>query len=318
MLNSSWPNRLAWLAVIAVAAGCSESATKVRPRDASIGGFDSAIGKTDSSLFDAQLVDQTTDQTIVDGQVVPDATRRPDSRLAGVCGNEKREAGEGCDDGNLDSGDGCDASCNVERGWSCSLGPAWIFPHPTPENTAGQPAAGWVWSPTSATANDFARTYETDESTCVGGYLHSTHWISVDPSGCGAIGSSGPRYFRTDFQVTAGQLAQGPIRLNLGWDNFLTEVTLNGNTYNIGGAGQQDGWPAPRHHIWLSQAHGLVAGNNVLVLEVDEVGSAGSRNNTGVHVSQSSADSCVQNSTPAPDGGLADAAPLPKKTPATK
>lgn len=35
---------------------------------------------------------------------------------APVCGNGKVEAGEACDDGNTMPGDGCDASCKIERG----------------------------------------------------------------------------------------------------------------------------------------------------------------------------------------------------------
>ncbi|MCA9546925.1 MAG: hypothetical protein KC613_21110, partial [Myxococcales bacterium] len=33
-----------------------------------------------------------------------------------VCGNGAVEAGEACDDGNLDAGDGCAADCTVEPG----------------------------------------------------------------------------------------------------------------------------------------------------------------------------------------------------------
>ncbi len=37
------------------------------------------------------------------------------------CGNGVQEAGEDCDDGNGNTGDGCDASCKVETGWTCGL-----------------------------------------------------------------------------------------------------------------------------------------------------------------------------------------------------
>ena len=33
-----------------------------------------------------------------------------------ICGNSIRETGEGCDDGNVISGDGCDSSCKIENG----------------------------------------------------------------------------------------------------------------------------------------------------------------------------------------------------------
>eukprot|EP00435_Cladocopium_sp_Y103_P068641 s1255_g31.t3 len=41
-------------------------------------------------------------------------------RCEPVCGDGLLVVGEGCDDGNKDSGDGCSASCQVERGFVCS------------------------------------------------------------------------------------------------------------------------------------------------------------------------------------------------------
>jgi len=40
------------------------------------------------------------------------------------CGDGKyqNENGEQCDDGNIEKGDGCDADCKVEKGWSCAGG----------------------------------------------------------------------------------------------------------------------------------------------------------------------------------------------------
>ena len=40
---------------------------------------------------------------------------RPGAR----CGNGQPDAGEQCDDGNTRNGDGCNASCRVESGWTC-------------------------------------------------------------------------------------------------------------------------------------------------------------------------------------------------------
>ncbi len=37
-----------------------------------------------------------------------------------VCGDGVRQAGEGCDDGDLAGGDGCSATCTVETGWTCT------------------------------------------------------------------------------------------------------------------------------------------------------------------------------------------------------
>lgn len=37
---------------------------------------------------------------------------------SGVCG-DGAIGGEGCDDGNTNSGDGCDSTCNVETNYAC-------------------------------------------------------------------------------------------------------------------------------------------------------------------------------------------------------
>lgn len=41
-----------------------------------------------------------------------------------VCGDGTQDASEACDDGNTNGGDGCDASCAVEMGYSCSGSPS--------------------------------------------------------------------------------------------------------------------------------------------------------------------------------------------------
>ncbi|MBL9038517.1 MAG: DUF4215 domain-containing protein, partial [Archangium sp.] len=46
----------------------------------------------------------------------------PTCEAANSCGNNVREAGEGCDDGNATSGDGCSATCLVEIGQTCATG----------------------------------------------------------------------------------------------------------------------------------------------------------------------------------------------------
>ena len=40
------------------------------------------------------------------------------------CGDALIGAGEGCDDGNTDDGDGCSATCAIEAGWSCASEPS--------------------------------------------------------------------------------------------------------------------------------------------------------------------------------------------------
>jgi cysteine-rich repeat protein len=40
------------------------------------------------------------------------------------CANGQVESGEDCDDNNTDDGDGCDANCQLETGWSCTGSPS--------------------------------------------------------------------------------------------------------------------------------------------------------------------------------------------------
>jgi cysteine-rich repeat protein len=42
--------------------------------------------------------------------------------VGGTCGDGRRSISEACDDGNDQNGDGCDADCAVEPGWSCWTG----------------------------------------------------------------------------------------------------------------------------------------------------------------------------------------------------
>ena len=42
----------------------------------------------------------------------------------GVCANGIVEAGEGCDDGNLTNGDGCNSVCSIETGFNCAGSPS--------------------------------------------------------------------------------------------------------------------------------------------------------------------------------------------------
>ncbi len=44
--------------------------------------------------------------------------------VSASCGNRKVDAGEGCDDGDRADGDGCDGTCQVEDGWTCTGQPS--------------------------------------------------------------------------------------------------------------------------------------------------------------------------------------------------
>jgi cysteine-rich repeat protein len=55
-----------------------------------------------------------------------------------ICGNGTRDAGESCDDGNLEDGDGCAADCVLEHGWGCPPGEACRRVAPAVSIAAGQ------------------------------------------------------------------------------------------------------------------------------------------------------------------------------------
>lgn len=53
-------------------------------------------------------------------ECLPGWTRpAPGEPCAVRCGDGARGQGEACDDGNLDGGDGCSATCEIEPGWAC-------------------------------------------------------------------------------------------------------------------------------------------------------------------------------------------------------
>jgi len=57
-------------------------------------------------------------------QVIKVDTRVPILYGYSTCGNDDVEEGEDCDDGDTDNGDGCNSSCEVETGWTCSGDPS--------------------------------------------------------------------------------------------------------------------------------------------------------------------------------------------------
>lgn len=76
-----------------------------------------------------ERVDTTADPASVAGadvtlfSLVADVARL---RVESACGNGFLEPSEGCDDGDTDSGDGCDAACLVELGESCGEAPGLV------------------------------------------------------------------------------------------------------------------------------------------------------------------------------------------------
>ena len=68
-----------------------------------------------------------------------------------VCGNNALEFGEGCDDGDVMSGDGCSPACTIEVGFFCSGDPSLCVPGEIEPNEDGTPQTGG----SGITGNDF-------------------------------------------------------------------------------------------------------------------------------------------------------------------
>ncbi len=60
----------------------------------------------------------------IPGIVIPITNNKSNETVPAVCGDGIVEVTEGCDDGNLSPGDGCNASCAVEPGFNCSGSPS--------------------------------------------------------------------------------------------------------------------------------------------------------------------------------------------------
>src|SRR5262245_23977263 len=99
-VNKAWL-AIAWLLLIAVLPACAGGET------------DTTTGSTSSSGSSGP-----------GGQDIADGGMDGSDGSAGLCGDGKLAASESCDDGNLEDGDGCSATCTVEMGYNCVGQPA--------------------------------------------------------------------------------------------------------------------------------------------------------------------------------------------------
>ncbi|RKH52498.1 DUF4215 domain-containing protein [Corallococcus aberystwythensis] len=77
-------------------------------------------GATDAGTTDAGATDAgATDAGATDAGTTDAGADPIDAGSPSICGDGVKEGNEGCDDGNTTSGDGCNASCQVEPGWNC-------------------------------------------------------------------------------------------------------------------------------------------------------------------------------------------------------
>jgi fibro-slime domain-containing protein len=91
---------------------------------ATFAALDGACGDDQTTLPDAGLdAESDVAQPELDtGAPGPDAAADVDADANApppVCGNNKLEGDEECEDGNVVGGDGCDSACHLEPGWKC-------------------------------------------------------------------------------------------------------------------------------------------------------------------------------------------------------
>ena len=93
-----------------------------------LGGATDAVTPDSAVVDDAQRpdaeADADTDADTDAGIDEVDAADEDTGIAMSVCGNGVVEADEGCDDGNTDPSDGCDADCAVEDGFLCEGEPS--------------------------------------------------------------------------------------------------------------------------------------------------------------------------------------------------
>ena len=72
-----------------------------------------------------------------------------------ICGDGVLEAGEACDDLDVDPGDGCDASCEIEPGWDCSTANFELTSHEEfVDEDPSHLVADWVVAASQVTATE--------------------------------------------------------------------------------------------------------------------------------------------------------------------
>lgn len=179
---------------------------------------------------------------------------------AQVCGDGAIDPLEGCDDGNVSVGDGCDAICAVEDGYFCvpSL-------HASGVNPAGVALAEgltdphWVWS------------LSPDGSNPTPGYvarngawasLPPGNWVTTDASFGASLNTQADTYWFQNVFMPAAFAGNLTFPVAVSADN-AAEVFVNGTSY-----GSVTGFGAATSISVPSSA--FVPGNNVIMIRLNE------------------------------------------------
>ncbi|MBN2530626.1 MAG: DUF4215 domain-containing protein [Deltaproteobacteria bacterium] len=116
---------LVFLALNCFYAGCGWESKSVSPEQSNINTGDTVSRSSDSSKTDSANTSATDILVILPGDTAPfnaDTADNDSNKAASLCGNGILDEGEECDDGNLQSDDGCDALCRLID-WSDPCGP---------------------------------------------------------------------------------------------------------------------------------------------------------------------------------------------------
>jgi cysteine-rich repeat protein len=111
----------AWVGVVALAAGCFQDSGLVLSASATTGG----PGESSGELPTTGVPENCGDLQVQPGEQCDLGAENSDAGICtskcqiNVCGDGAKSSSEGCDDGNLDGGDGCSATCDAE---SCGDG----------------------------------------------------------------------------------------------------------------------------------------------------------------------------------------------------
>ncbi len=95
-----------------VSSGCSSDAPDSAGSDES-GGIGLTLDGSESSTADDGSSGSSTDASDTEADTGDDGED--------VCGDGERGVTEACDDGNVEAGDGCDATCSIEPGFKCPV-----------------------------------------------------------------------------------------------------------------------------------------------------------------------------------------------------
>jgi len=139
-------------------------------------------------------------------------------RSINVCGDGNTRGTEGCDDGNIDPGDGCAGDCRVESGWHCIQ--IQVLPvgsaseskskccgpcprgtaRPVPAGCHGEDTSNGMCSPcTAGTYKNFTGSWDSKCLSCPAGSFSDS-----GQNACGSITSCGPGKQRTGKSAGPG------------------------------------------------------------------------------------------------------------------